>query len=105
MPKGALTTLRAQAQAVTVPPRRKALALAIAVVSDVVQFALLPMFTEGFASPFDVVLDVATALAILLVVGFHFRLVFALALELIPGVDLFPTWTAMVLTLPTEHAE
>lgn len=85
--------------------RRKRLALAVAAVSDVVQVALFPAFVEGAASPFDAALDAATALAILAIVGFHWRLAIALAAELVPGVDLFPTWTAVVASLPARTEE
>jgi hypothetical protein len=80
--------------------RRKRIALAVAALSDVVQLALFPVFAEGASSPFDVALDAATAIAILAIVGFQWRLAIALLAELVPGVDLFPTWTAVVATLP-----
>jgi hypothetical protein len=82
--------------------RRKAIAIGLAAVSDVVQMALFPAFVEGAGSPFELALDAATAVAILLVVGFQWRLAIALAAELIPGVDLFPTWTAVVASLPVQ---
>jgi hypothetical protein len=84
--------------------KRKTIAAFVAGVSDLAQMAFFPAFVEGAASPFEIALDVATALAILLIVGFRWRLALALAAELIPGVDLFPTWTAVVLSLPTEPA-
>jgi hypothetical protein len=82
--------------------RRKAIALALAAASDLAQVALSPAFAEGAASPFELALDAATALVILLVVGFRWRLAIALAAELVPGVDLFPTWTAVVASLPVQ---
>ena len=33
--------------------------------------------------------------------GFRWRFVLALAIELVPGAQLFPSWTAFVLSLPT----
>ena len=98
-----LTAVGAQALP-GVSRRRKAIALGLAAVSDVVQMALFPAFVEGATSPFELALDAATAIAILLVVGFQWRLAIALAVELIPGVDLFPTWTAVVATLPVQPA-
>ena len=86
----------------TISRRRKIIALVIAGASDLAQAVFFPAFIEGAASPFDDVLDVATALAILLTVGFEWRLAFALAMELVPAVDLFPTWTAVVLSIPSE---
>jgi hypothetical protein len=84
-----------------VHPGRKRAALAVAALSDVLQWCFLPVLSEGALSPFDVALDAVTALVILLVVGFQWRLAVALVVELIPGVDLFPTWTAVVLSLPS----
>ena len=81
---------------------RKAVALAIAAAADALQLALAPLFGEGFASPLDDVLDLGVAVALVGVIGFRSRLLLALAAELVPGAALFPTWTAVVLTLPTE---
>ena len=85
--------------------RRKRIALGVAAVSDVLQMAIFPAFVEGAASPFEVALDAATALTILAIVGFRWRLAIALAAELVPGVDLFPTWTAVVASLPGRAEE
>ena len=86
-------------QAVT--PARKRVALAIAALSDVAQWFFFPVFSEGAFSPFEIALDALTGLFILLVVGFQWRLAIALIAELVPGLDMFPTWTAVVLSLPT----
>jgi hypothetical protein len=81
-------------------PARKRAAIAVAALADVTQVALLPLFVEGALSPWEIAIDLATALAILLIAGFHWRLAIALVTELVPGVDLFPTWTALVASLP-----
>jgi hypothetical protein len=88
----------------TISRRRKMIALFIAGVSDLAQGVFFPVFIEGAASPFELAIDATTALAILLVVGFEWRLAFALAVELVPAVDLFPTWTAVVLSMGSEAA-
>jgi hypothetical protein len=80
-------------------------ALGVAALSDIVQWLFFPVLSEGAASPFEIALDACTALVILLVVGFRWRLAIALAAELVPGLDLFPTWTAVVLSLPTQPAQ
>jgi hypothetical protein len=36
--------------------------------------------------------------------GFRWRLVAALAVELVPGLALFPSWTAFVAMLPNDQA-
>ena len=83
---------------------RKRAAFAVAAISDLVQMALFPFFIEGAISPWEVALDIVTALAILFIVGFKWRLAFALAVELVPAVDLFPTWTALVMSMPLENS-
>lgn len=85
-----------------VAPGRKRIALAIAAVSDVAQWFVLPATIEGGVSPLEAGIDAVTAIAILIAVGFHWRLAIALFAELLPGIDLAPTWTAVVLSLPTE---
>jgi hypothetical protein len=84
-----------------VSPSRKRVALALAALSDLAQWFFFPATVEGAASPVELAIDGFTALVILLVVGFHWRLAIALLAELVPGVDMFPTWTAVVLSLPT----
>jgi hypothetical protein len=82
---------------------RKRVALGIAVLSDLAQWLFFPVLSEGAFSPFEIALDAVTALAILLAVGFQWRLLIALVAELVPGLDMFPTWTAVVLSLRSEE--
>jgi hypothetical protein len=101
----ALGLLRARVVGVRpVSKRRRAVAVAIALAADVIQLVLWPAFAEGAASPFEDALDVVVAIALWLTLGMSWRLAFAFALELVPGADLFPTWTAVVLTFPAEEA-
>jgi hypothetical protein len=81
--------------------RQKRAALAIAAVADLAQLALAPLFVEGALSPLDDALDAVVALALLFTVGWRWRIALALGLELVPGMALFPSWTALVATLPT----
>jgi hypothetical protein len=81
---------------------RKRLALAIALAADVLQLALAPFFAEGALSPLDDLLDVAVAVAISATLGWRKRTMLALALELIPGVALFPSWTAVVASIRSD---
>jgi hypothetical protein len=85
--------------------RQKRIALGIAAVADLVQLGLAPLFAEGALSPLDDVLDVVVAVALTLTLGWRWRTALALALELIPGVALFPSWTAVVATLPAAAPE
>ena len=84
-------------------PRRKWIAIAVAAVADLVQLGFAPAFVEGALSPFDLVLDVATAIALLGILGWRWRTAIALALELVPGLALFPSWTLVVATLRTAE--
>lgn len=88
-----------------VSKRRKAVAMSIAVVADLVQLVLWPAFAGGAASPFDDALDAVVALSLLLTLGFSGRLALALVFELVPGADLFPTWTAVVATVPVTQPD
>src|SRR5262249_7452655 len=102
-PAGALARLRARVLgAPRVSRRRKAIALTIAVLADLTQLVLWPAFAGGAASPFAEALAVAVALALLMTLGVSGRLALALVLELVPGADLFPTWTAVVATIPVR---
>lgn len=83
--------------------KRKLAALIIAGCADLVQGVLFPFVVEGGFSPVEWVVDIAAALGLLLVVGLKARLVVAFVAELVPGLDLFPTWTALVLSLPVEE--
>lgn len=85
--------------------RQKRVALVIALVADALQIALAPLFAEGSLSPFADALDLAVAAALLLTLGWRWRTVLALGVELIPGVALFPTWTAMAATISTAPAQ
>jgi hypothetical protein len=87
-----------------ITPRRKKVALAIAALADAIQLGLFPAFVEGALSIPDDALDGIVAVLLLVTLGWRWRLVAALALELVPGVALFPSWTAFVATLPAGAA-
>ncbi len=86
-----------------VTPTRKKIALVIAAVADLVQLGFFPIFGEGALSPPDDVLDAVVAVALFITLGFKLRILLALGIELIPGIALFPSWTAVVATLPTAQ--
>jgi hypothetical protein len=71
---------------------RVTLAYTIAVATDAVQFFLGPL---GLTLV-DEVLDVAAAVLITQLIGFHPLLLPTLVLEFIPIADLLPTWTGCV---------
>lgn len=89
---------------VSLSRRRKFVALAVAGAVDLCQIVLLPFFFQGAASPFDWVLDLGAVAVLTAILGFKWRLALALVVELVPGLDLFPTWTALMLSLPSSPA-
>jgi hypothetical protein len=86
----------------TTTKKRRAIALAVAAAADVLQVAVFPAFVEGAVSPFEDVLDAVVAVALVAILGLRWRLAVAIALELVPGMDLFPTWTAVVFSVKVE---
>ena len=72
------------------------LAWVVAVAADALQIAAAPLFAEGALSPADTVLDLVVGAVLVRLLGWHWAFLPSLAAELIPGLDLFPTWTAAV---------
>lgn len=77
------------------PPRKRA-ALVVALAADAVQWVLLPLFVPGLPSIWDTALDVVVAMIVIRLVGWHPAFLPAGVAELVPGLDLFPSWTAAV---------
>ena len=69
----------------------------LAIAADVVQIAGFPLFAPGAASPVNDFLDVAVGAALTWLVGWHWSFLPSFVAELVPGLDLVPTWTAAVL--------
>lgn len=80
------------------PPHRAAVrtAWAVALVTDGLQWILWPLFAGGVVSPFNDVVDVVAAAILIRLLGWHWAFLPAFLAEVIPGVDLVPTWTAAV---------
>jgi hypothetical protein len=72
------------------------LAWGVAIVADALQIAAFPLFAEGGISPADSALDLIVGFLMVRLLGWHWAFLPTLAAELIPGADLFPTWTAAV---------
>ncbi len=72
------------------------LAWAIAIVADTLQIAAFPFFAEGGISPLDTGLDLVVAAVLTKLLGWHWAFLPTFTAELIPGLDLVPTWTAAV---------
>lgn len=71
-------------------------AMALAVIADIVQMALFPLFIEGAASPADDVLDLAMAGILSYLLGWHWEFAPSFIGKLVPGVDFVPLWTLAV---------
>ena len=76
------------------PEHRKA--WFVAIMADAIQIVGLPLFAPGGLSPADTALDLATGAMLSHILGWHWAFLPTFAAELIPGIDLFPTWTAAV---------
>jgi hypothetical protein len=81
--------------------RQKRAALIVAGAVDLLQIALLPALLPGYV--LDTFLDVVAAVVLAGVCGFKWQFAAAFGLELLPIVDVFPTWTAVVMTLPVAR--
>jgi hypothetical protein len=73
------------------------LARTVALGADLLQLVALPLFLPGVLSPWDDALDVVVGLVLVRLIGWHWAFLPAFVGELIPGLELFPTWTAAVL--------
>ena len=64
--------------------------------ADGSQIAVLPLVLGGAVSPLDDVIDVVTAVALTGLVGFHWAFLPTFIAEIVPFVDLVPSWTLAV---------
>jgi hypothetical protein len=76
-------------------PRFKS-AMLLAVLADLLQIVILPLFAEGAASPADDGLDLAVAALMVYLLGLHWEFLPSFVGKLVPGVDLVPFWTMAV---------
>lgn len=89
----------------TLTRRRVQLAFATGIVADILQLPVnLSFFSIGLATVFgevpleaiDTGIDVVAGLIINGLLGFHWALLPTFLIELVPGLDAAPTWTACV---------
>lgn len=83
------------------PEHRLAWMVAIGV--DAIQILGMPLFGEGGLSPVDTLLDLAAGALLTKLLGWHWAFLPTFAAELIPGLDLFPTWTAAVFFVTRQR--
>ncbi len=79
-----------------VTPAQVKAARIVAASADLLQIVLLPAFLPGSPSPAADVIDVVVALVMLRLLGWHWAFLPTFVVELLPMVDLVPTWTAAV---------
>jgi hypothetical protein len=80
------------------------LAWSIALAADALQIGLFPLFAAGGLSPATTLVDLITAFLLTRILGWHWAFLPSFALEMLPGFDLFPTWTAAVLFVTGKEA-
>ena len=68
----------------------------LAIAADALQLCIFPLFVEGAFSPAEDALDVAVALLMTQLLGWHWEFVPSFFAKLVPGVDLVPFWTIAV---------
>jgi hypothetical protein len=78
---------------------RETLALVFAASADALQVGLLPIFGEGVLSPIDDALDVGMFILMTKLLGWHPLLLPTIVAEMIPAIDLAPTWTLAALII------
>jgi hypothetical protein len=74
-------------------------AFIIALLSDALGF-LVVLFP-----PLQWTLDAVTAVALVLILGFRWKLMLAMAIEVIPGIELFPAWTLVILAMAATEPQ
>jgi hypothetical protein len=80
---------------VSAGPRLRA-AMILAIVADLLQVVVFPLFIEGAASPADDILDSCIGAVLVWLLGWHWEFLPSFAAKLVPGVDLVPFWTMAV---------
>lgn len=87
--------------AVQVTASRARLAIAIAVIADAIQVPLQGLTLTGIgalpAEAIDVGIDAVVAFVLVRLLGFHWALLPTLLVELIPFIDVAPTWVACAM--------
>ena len=86
-------------------PGRIRAARIIAVAADAIQLGLFPLFIQGAPGGFDAVLDVAVGITMVALLGWHLAFLPGFASEMLPVIDLFPTWTLAVLFVTRGGAQ
>lgn len=68
----------------------------VAIVADALQIVVFPVFGGGFLSAASNALDFVVAAVMVVLLGWHLAFLPTVVAEVIPAVNLIPTWTAAV---------
>jgi hypothetical protein len=72
-------------------------ARALALGADAIQIFAVPAFFGGAASPLNDALDLVIGGVLVVLLGWHFAFLPTFVAELVPALNIFPTWTTAVL--------
>jgi hypothetical protein len=78
------------------PGSRFQAAMVLAIIADVLQIIIFPLFVEGALSPADDALDLGIGAMMLHLLGWHWEFLPTFLAKLVPGIDLVPLWTLAV---------
>jgi len=70
--------------------------MVLAIITDVLQIVVFPLFVEGAESPADDILDLGIGAVLIYLLGWHWEFLPSFVAKLVPGVDLVPFWTLAV---------
>jgi len=85
-------------------PARVRLARTIALAADFFQVIAFPLFFPGGLSPLVDALDIGVAIVMTMLLGWHWAFLPTMFAELLPILDLFPTWTMAVFYVTRGQA-
>ncbi|HET9328406.1 MAG TPA: hypothetical protein VFQ05_16690 [Candidatus Eisenbacteria bacterium] len=90
----------------TISPQARRSALMIAIAADVLQLGLLPLLGAGWLSPLNNAIDIVVGFVMVRRLGWHLAFLPTFIAELLPFVDIFPSWTlaVMFITRKTKPA-
>jgi hypothetical protein len=83
--------------AVTVKPGpRLRAAMIVAIIADLLELAVFPIFIAGAESPAEDILDMCVGGLLSFLLGWHWEFAPSFLAKLVPGLDLVPLWTLAV---------
>jgi hypothetical protein len=88
---------------VILTPRRVRAARLIAALVDLSQVALLPAFFPAAISGANNVIDIAAAVVLIALTGWHWAFLPTFIIEMIPMAELAPTWSLAVYIATRGH--